>query len=708
VDFDFQSRDHVQDSRTRWGIADSFGGCEHFQPGSRAVLSGGQEATMPERRGSTVIENVQPQLDGGRYPVARLAGEPLRVTADIFKEGHDELAAVVRWRQLTPRETDPREEQMRFLGNDAWEAGLPLTGNGLYAFTVEAWPDSFRTWVDELERKLEAGRDVSSELLEGAALLDAAAGRAEAAGPRTDAELLRRGQEALLSGPSAATFAAARDPALRAAASRHPDRTVATRLDRELKVFAERERAVFSAWYEFFPRSASMDSKRHGTLRDAEKLLPYVAGLGFDVVYLPPIHPIGRTARKGKNNSLSAGPDDVGSPWAIGGPEGGHKAVHPQLGTIEDFRRFVAAAQDQGVEVALDIAFQCSPDHPYVREHPEWFQRRPDGTIKTAENPPKRYEDIVNFDWMGPAREALWAELRSVFLHWIAQGVRVFRVDNPHTKPLPFWEWVIGEVHARHPDVIFLAEAFTRPKMMKALAKSGFNQSYTYFTWRNFKQELEDYLTELTQGPPADYMIGNFWPNTPDILPEHLQQGGRPAFLLRAALAATLSSSWGIYSGYELCENRALPGKEEYLDSEKYQLVARDFDSPGNIKDWISALNRARREHRALRGYRNLRFHRADNERVLFYSKATDDRSSLVLAAVSLDPYAAQETILHVPLDRLGIPEDETYQVHDLLSGERALWQGSTATVRLTPEKPAALWSVLRFRRSEQGFDYYF
>jgi len=663
---------------------------------------------MPERRGSTVIENVQPQLDGGRYPVARLAGEPLRVTADIFKEGHDDLAAVVRWRQLTPRETEPREEPMRFLGNDAWEADLPLSGNGLYAFSVEAWPDSFRTWVHELERKLEVGRDVSSELLEGAALLDAAAGRAEAAGPRADAELLRRGQEALLSGPSAATFAAARDPALRAAASRHPDRTVATRLDRELKVFAERERAVFSAWYEFFPRSASMDTKRHGTFRDAEKLLPYVAGLGFDVLYLPPIHPIGRTARKGKNNTLSAGPDDVGSPWAIGGPEGGHKAVHPQLGTIEDFRRFVAAAQDQGVEVALDIAFQCSPDHPYVKEHPEWFQRRPDGTIKTAENPPKRYEDIVNFDWMGPAREALWAELRSVFLHWIAQGVRVFRVDNPHTKPLPFWEWVIGEVHARHPDVIFLAEAFTRPKMMKALAKSGFNQSYTYFTWRNFKHEMEDYLTELTQGPPADYMIGNFWPNTPDILPEHLQQGGRPAFLLRAALAATLSSSWGIYSGYELCENRALPGKEEYLDSEKYQLVARDFDSPGNIKDWISALNRARREHRALQGYRNLRFHRADNERVLFYSKATDDRSSLVLAAVSLDPYAAQETILHVPLDRLGIPEDETYQVHDLLSGERALWQGSTATVRLTPEKPAALWSVLRFRRSEQGFDYYF
>ena len=663
---------------------------------------------MPERRGSTIIENVQPQLDGGRYPVKRVGGEPLRVTADIFKEGHDELAAVVRWRQLTPQATEVREEPMRFLGNDAWEAELILPGNGLYAITVEAWPDSFRTWVHELKRKVDAGREVSSELLEGSALLDSAAARAEAAGARADAERLRQGQKALLGGQSAATLATAFDPGLVTAASRHPDRAIASRVDRELRIFAERDRAVFSSWYELFPRSTSGDPKRHGTFRDAEKWLPYVGELGFDVVYLPPIHPIGRTARKGKNNSLSAAPDDVGSPWAIGGPEGGHKAIHPQLGTLEDFRHFVGAARDLGIEVALDIAFQCSPDHPYIREHPEWFQRRPDGTIKTAENPPKRYEDIVNFDFMGPARDALWAELRSVFLHWITQGVKIFRVDNPHTKPLPFWEWVIGEVHAKHPDAIFLAEAFTRPKVMKALAKSGFNQSYTYFTWRNFKQEIEDYLTELTQGPPADYMIGNLWPNTPDILPEHLQQGGRPAFLIRAALAATLSSSWGIYSGFELCENRALPGKEEYANSEKYQIVNWDLDRPGHIKDFIAALNRARLEHKALQSYRNLRFHRADNERVLFYSKATPDRSSLILAAVSLDPYAPQEAILDVPLDLLGIPEDETYQVHDVLSGERALWQGASAVVRLTPEKPAALWSVLRFRRSEQGFDYYF
>ncbi len=661
---------------------------------------------MPERRGSTIIENVRPQIECGRYPVKRVAGEPVRVTADVFKEGHDDLAAVVRWRRLTPDPTEPREVPMRFCGNDAWEAELPLAASGLYAFTVEAWPDSFRTWVHELQRKVEVGRQVSSELLEGAALLDACAARAEAAGARGDAERLRAGHKALLAGESPASLTAAFDPGLVAAASRHADRTVATRVDRELRIFAGRARAVFSAWYELFPRSASGDPKRHGTFRDAEKLLPYVAGLGFDVVYLPPIHPIGRTARKGKNNAITAAPEDVGSPWAIGGPEGGHTSIHPQLGTLEDFRRFVDAASDLGLEVALDLAFQCSPDHPYVREHPEWFQRRPDGTIKTAENPPKRYEDIVNFDWMGPARDALWAELKSVVLHWIAQGVRIFRVDNPHTKPLPFWEWLLGEVHARHPDAIFLSEAFTRPKVMKALARAGFDQSYTYFTWRNFKQEIEEYLTELTQGPAADFMIGNLWPNTPDILPEVLVAGGRPAFLIRAALAATLSSSWGIYSGFELCENRALPGKEEYLDSEKYQLVARDFGKEGNIEAFVAALNGARREHRALQTYRSLRFHRADNDRVLFYSKATDE--SLVLAAVSLDPYAPQEAILHVPLDRLGIPEDETYQVHDLLSGERALWQGSTSLVRLSPEKPAALWSVLRFRRSEQGFDYYF
>ncbi|MFL5309584.1 MAG: alpha-1,4-glucan--maltose-1-phosphate maltosyltransferase [Myxococcales bacterium] len=665
---------------------------------------------MPARQGSILIENVQPQIDCGRYPVKRAAGETVRVTADVLKEGHDELAVVLRWRQLTPKAADAREVVMRPLGNDAWEGQFPVYENGLYGFQVEAWPDAFRTWAQELSRKVEAGRDLSSELLEGAQLLRGAAERAAAAGPAGafDAERLREGEKTLLSGQAAGTLSRALDPRLAEAASRYPDRAVATRSERELRVFAERKRAIFSAWYELFPRSAAREPGRHGTFLDAERLLPYVQELGFDVVYLPPVHPIGRTARKGKNNSLTPGPDDVGSPWAIGAPEGGHKAVHPQLGTLADFRRFVKSAAERGIEVAIDIAFQASPDHPYVKERPDWFQRRPDGSIKTAENPPKRYEDIVNFDWMGAERESLWAELRSVFLHWAEQGVRIFRVDNPHTKPLPFWEWVIGEVKARHPDAVFLAEAFTRPKMMKALAKAGFDQSYTYFTWRNFKHEMEEYLNELTQGPAAEYMLGNLWPNTPDILPEHLQQGGRPAFLSRSALAATLSPSWGIYSGFELCENRALPGKEEYLDSEKYQLVQRDFDRPGNIRPWIAALNRVRNEHPALQQYRNLRFHKADNDRVMFYSKMTDDRTSQILVAVSLDPFAPQEAILDVPLFELNIQPDESYQVHELLSDERALWQGPTAQARLTLDKPAAIWSVLRFRRTEQGFDYYF
>jgi len=665
---------------------------------------------MPARQGSILIENVQPQIDCGRHPVKRTVGETVRVTADVLKEGHDELAVVLRWRQLTPKPAEPREMAMRPLGNDAWEGQFPVYENGLYAFQVESWPDAFRTWAQELSRKLEAGRDLSSELLEGAQLLRAAAERAASAGPAGafDAERLREGEKALLAGQSAAALSRALDPRLAEAASRYPDRAVATRSERELRVFAERKRAIFSAWYELFPRSTAREPGRHGTFADAERMLPYVQELGFDVVYLPPVHPIGRTARKGKNNAISAGPDDVGSPWAIGGSEGGHKALHPQLGTLADFRRFVKSAAERGMEVAIDIAFQASPDHPYVKERPDWFQRRPDGSIKTAENPPKRYEDIVNFDSMGPERESLWAELRSVFFHWIEQGVRIFRVDNPHTKPLPFWEWVIGEVKARHPDAVFLAEAFTRPKMMKALAKAGFDQSYTYFTWRNFKHEMEEYLKELTQGPAAEYMLGNLWPNTPDILPEHLQQGGRPAFLSRSALAATLSSSWGIYSGFELCENRALPGKEEYLDSEKYQLVQRDFDRPGNIRAWIAALNRIRNEHPALQRYRNLRFHKADNDRVMFYSKMTEDRTSQILVAVSLDPFAPQEAILDVPLFELGIQPDEAYQVHELISEERSLWQGNTAQVRLTLDKPAAIWSVLRFRRTEQGFDYYF
>jgi starch synthase (maltosyl-transferring) len=663
---------------------------------------------MSSRIGSVVIESVRPELDGGRFAVKRVAGETFTVQADLFKEGHDVLVAVVRWRQSSPagQETQWAEVPMKALGNDLWVAEFPLARNGRYQYTVAAWPDLFATWASELKRKVDAGRDVRSELLEGSALLEGAAERARATS-EGDAQILAEAARRLKQPPSPDLIVVALAPELAQVAGRYADRSLATQYHQVLEVFADRERGRTGAWYEFFPRSAVRDGRTHGTFKDAEAWLPYVQSLGFDTVYLPPIHPIGRTARKGKNNSLRAEADDVGSPWAIGAAEGGHKAIHPQLGTPEDFRRFIKAAELHGIEIALDLAFQCSPDHPYVKEHPEWFLRRPDGTIKTAENPPKRYEDIVNFDWMGPGRDTLWPELESVVLHWVQQGVRIFRVDNPHTKPIQFWAWLIRRVQDAYPDVVFLSEAFTRPKVMKALGKIGFTQSYTYFTWRNFKQEIEEYLEEITRPPVGDYFRGNLWPNTPDILPEMLQRSGPGGFRLRVALAATLSSSYGIYCGYELCEARGLPGKEEYLDSEKYQLVAWDLERPGHIRDWIRKLNAARKQHPALQLYGNLRFYKSDNDRVLFYGKRTPDGSSQVLIAVSLDPHSPQEAVLQVPLKELGVHPDETYQVHELMTDERRLWQGPHAQIRLTPDQPAALWAVYRFRRTEQAFDYY-
>ena len=662
---------------------------------------------MSDRLGSIHIEAVEPQLDGGRYPVKRVVGEHLEVRADIFKEGHDALAAAVRWRQVTPRPTAWREVPMRPLGNDAWAAEVPLSANGLHEFTVEAWPEQVRSWVNELQRKVAVGREVRSELLEGAGLLEQTALRARPVS-LPDADRLCAAAKLFRERPASEAVSAATEPGLIEAASRHPDRSLGAKLSRALPVFVDRVQARVSAWYELFPRSAAGDGRRHGTFADCEALLPQIAQLGFDTLYLPPIHPIGLAARKGKNNSLVAGPDDVGSPWAIGGREGGHKAVHPALGTLADFRRLVEAARGLGLELALDLAFQCSPDHPYVREHPEWFSQRPDGSIKTAENPPKRYEDIVNFDFLGPAREALWAELESVVRFWIDAGVAVFRVDNPHTKPLPFWAWLIERVQATHPEVIFLAEAFTRPKVMRALAKVGFSQSYTYFTWRNFKHELEDYLKELTSSPAAEYMRGNLWPNTPDILPEFLQRGGAAAFRIRLVLAATLSSSYGIYSGFELCESAAVEGTEEYLDSEKYELKRWEADRPGNIRPLVTAINQIRRGHAALQLYRNLKFYRCDNERVLFYGKATADLSDKLLIVVSLDPHGPQETLNDVPLHEYGIGAEEVYQVHELLSGRRALWQGPHAQVQLTPQEPAGIFQVLRFGKRENAFDYFF
>jgi starch synthase (maltosyl-transferring) len=487
----------------------------------------------------------------------------------------------------------------------------------------------------------------------------------------------------------------------------YPDRSDLTIYDVELPLQVDRVAARFAAWYELFPRSMSDDPHRHGTFDDVIGKLPYVRDMGFDVLYFPPIHPIGVSHRKGANNSLEPAPDDPGVPYAIGGKEGGHKAIHPELGTLKDFHRLVQVAHQHGLEIALDFAIQVSPDHPYVEKHPDWFYIRPDGTIKYAENPPKKYQDIYPLNFYGESWQEQWEEWKSVILFWVDQGVKTFRVDNPHTKPVQFWEWMIREVQSEHPDVIFLSEAFTRPKMMRTLAKAGFTQSYTYFTWRNFKWEIQEYLTELTAGPMREYYRGNLFVNTPDINPEFLQKGGRPAFIIRAVLAATLSSVYGVYSGFELCEATPVPGKEEYLDSEKYQIRAWDWDRPGNIRDLITRLNRIRRDNPALQEYDNLRFHLCDSDQVIFYEKSTPDGLNSIFVAVNLDPFEAREATLMFPMDVIGVAEHEAWEAEDLLEGGVHLWHGSHQRLRLEPDAPARIFRVLRWARSEHDFDYF-
>jgi starch synthase (maltosyl-transferring) len=643
------------------------------------------------------IGAVRPELDGGRVPIKRVVGDVLEVSADILREGHEALAAVLRYR--TVRDTVWRETPMRHVDNDRWAGQFALEENTRYCYTIEAFPDAYGSWAIHLRKRLAAGMDVSGEVLEGAALLRQARERAAGADrERFDALLVG------LDGPPERRARRLLDAETAALVALYPDRSAATRYEPELEVVVDRPRARFAAWYELFPRSQGRRPGVHGTFADCIARLPDLAAMGFDVLYLPPIHPIGRTARKGRNNALVAGPGDPGSPWAIGNEQGGHTAIEPALGTLEDFRALVAAAREHGLEIALDYALQCSPDHPWVGEHPEWFHHRPDGTIKHAENPPKTYQDIYPLNFACRDREALWEELRAVLLFWIAQGVRTFRVDNPHTKPIPFWAWLIREVQAVHPDVIFLSEAFTRPKVMQTLAKVGFTQSYTYFTWRNFKDELQDYVTELTQGEMAEYFRGNLFVNTPDILPPILQQGGRPAFKLRAALAATLSPLWGVYSGYELLEAAAVPGTEEYLDSEKYEIRVRDWDAPGNIKPYLARLNRIRREHPALQQYAGLRFFPAEGDHVCFYGKRSPDGSDTVWVAVTLDPYEPRETVLVLPLGELGLAADDRVEVHELVTGRRQLWRGPTQRLRLDPaEEPAAIFHVTP--RPRKAFD---
>jgi starch synthase (maltosyl-transferring) len=660
--------------------------------------------TLPEDLARRVwVRNLRPRVGDGEFAVKRTVGETVEVTADVFCDGHDRLAAVVRWKADSEREW--REVPMRPEPNDVWRASFTVESQEPHRFGVLAWVDHFATWRDALEKKFQASQDVGSELLEGAALIESAASRAS----RPDRDPLNESAAALRSdAPQPDRVERAHDSELRAQMRRWDARANATASEREHRIEVARERARFSAWYELFPRSTSGDPKRGGTFRDAEARLPEIADMGFDVVYLPPVHPIGRTNRKGANNTLEAGPQDPGSPWAIGAAEGGHKSVHPDLGTLDDFDRFVRSAEGHGLEVALDIAFQCSPDHPWVREHPEWFKHRPDGTIKFAENPPKQYQDIYPLNFDTAEWRSLWNELKSVVTFWIDHGVRIFRVDNPHTKPLRFWGWLISEVKARHPDVIFLSEAFTRPKVMYALAQVGFDQSYTYFTWRNTKQELIDYFTELTRTEVRDFFRPNAWPNTPDILPEYLQLGGRSAFMSRLVLAATLAASYGIYGGYELFESEGLPGREEYRDSEKYQIKPRDWSKPGNLVRFISRINRIRRENPALAYDHRLQFHPSDNDQILFYGKTTEDLSNIILVAVNLDPHHTHDGWVEVPVEELGIGAGQSYQVHDLIGEGRYLWSGARNYVRLDPSSsPAQILRVRRRVRTERDFDYF-
>ena len=642
---------------------------------------------------SAVIENLQPLVGGGRYPVKRVVGEDLVVEADIFKDGHDVVAAALKWRILG--ENIWHETPMSFIDNDRWRGVCTLYDNGIYEYTVEAWTDTFRGWQHEFAAKFEAGVSaLTSEALEGAALLEAASRRAPE--PTDAARLLELAQQ-IRTAENAQINVIAHSGELEVLMATYPDRSDATQYAPPPRVIVDRVAARVGAWYEFFPRSAEGRGDRGSTFRDCLPRIDDAKAMGFNVIYFPPIHPIGHTNRKGRNNSITCEPGDPGVPWAIGSEAGGHKAVEPSLGTLEDFEWLVGEIRQRKMELALDFAINCSPDHPYVKEHPDWFYSRPDGSIKYAENPPKKYEDIYPINFRCQNWRELWAEMVSIVIFWADRGVRIFRVDNPHTKPVAFWEYLITNVRAKYPDALFLAEAFTRPKMMKALAKAGFTQSYTYFTWRNSKRELIEYGTELAQTGMREYFRGNFWPNTPDILPFVLQDGGRPTFMTRVVLAATLSSVYGIYSGYELCENEALPDREEYLDSEKYQFKERDWDALGNIKEWITRLNQIRKENRALQFYDNLRFYDADNEAILFYGKMTPARDNIILVVVNLDPHRKQDSYVDVPIDEFGLMEGDTYQVHDLLSDSRYIWRGRRNYVELDPEiQPAHIFRVRR------------
>jgi starch synthase (maltosyl-transferring) len=653
-----------------------------------------------------VIEDIKPNIDDGRFPIKRVIGEKVVVEADIFADGHDAVSAVLLYR----KENDPEwaETPMDPLISDHWRGSFVVTELGRYQYTILAWVDQFRSWRHDLAKKFQAGQEVSVELLVGAQLIAEASQRASKSERRKMGEWASTLQSTQATEQAKVQLVLSEE--LSGLMDKYPDRRFATTYSKELVVVVDREKARFGTWYEMFPRSCAPDSGRHGTFKDCEARLPYIAAMGFNVLYFPPIHPIGHTQRKGRNNDSVANSDEPGTPWAIGSEEGGHKSIHPQLGTLRDFQNFVAKAREYDIEIALDIAFQCSPDHPYVKEHSEWFHWRPDNTVQYAENPPKKYEDIYPFEFETENWEKLWKELRSIVLFWIEQGIRIFRVDNPHTKPFHFWEWLIADIKMSYPDVVFLSESFTRPKVMYQLAKLGFTQSYTYFTWRNTKWELTQYFTELTQTEVREYFRPNLWPNTPDILTEYLQFGERPAFMARLILAATLGASYGVYGpAFELCENRPKePGSEEYADSEKYEIKNWDIAKSNSLKDFVARVNRIRRESPALHSDWSLRFHQVDNEQLICYSKRTDDLSDVVLVVVNLDPHHTQSGWVDFPLEELGVDPRKPYQMHDLLSDARYLWQGSLNYVELNPQiVPAHVFRMRRRVRTERDFDYY-
>jgi starch synthase (maltosyl-transferring) len=675
-------------------VADAIEQTRNGQPGKGQPS--GAKSLVPEegmmRPTSILFENIVPSVDGGRYPAKRIVGDVCIVEADILRDGADVLRAQLRW--WKEGESQPTLAPLVPLVNDRWQGRFYLNEVADYRFTLEAWTDPFASWREGLQRFAAVEKHLGSEIQEGIRLVAAAAQQATPEDRLTLEEAIVLLQDS--GADAAAALAIVSDAAFSALMDRWGVRNQATVYDPPLAVQVNRVRARVGAWYEMFPRSQGTVPGKGATFREAEARLPAIRDLGFDVIYLPPIHPIGATHRKGRNNALTAGPDDPGSPWAIGGAAGGHLAVEPALGTLADFDHFVMVADRLGMEIALDIAIQCSPDHPWVKEHPEWFYHRPDGTIKYAENPPKRYQDIYPVNFQSGHAKQIWMAMLEIFEFWIDHGVKIFRVDNPHTKPFPFWHWVLGQVRKRDPDVLFLGEAFTRPKIMKALAKVGYHQSYSYFTWRNYKGELMEYLTELSQTEMKEYYQPNFFTNTPDILHEFLQKGGRPAFEIRLLLAATLSPTYGIYSGFELCENEALPDTEEYVDSEKYEIKVRDWNRPGNLNELVARVNTIRRENPALQQLTGLRFLTAENDNLLFFRKQSADLSNVLLIAINIDPFHAQEGVVWVPPEASGVQRGESYDVEDLLTGARFRW-GERNFVRLTPEGPPA--HILRVER---------